>query len=58
MAWNVILPVYGADPIAEVKFFSILGTLYNQLYRLVFKHLLFQLDWQKILAKNRQTFQE
>jgi hypothetical protein len=43
MAWSVILSVYGTEPIAEVKLFSIL-------------HLLFHLDWQKILVKNRPNF--
>ncbi len=31
MAWSVILSVYGADPIAEFKLFSILHFTYNQL---------------------------
>jgi hypothetical protein len=34
MAWSVILSVYGADPIAEVKLFSILHFLIS--CRLVF----------------------
>jgi hypothetical protein len=52
-AWSVILSVYGADPFAEVKLFSILH--FTICCRLVFKNLLFHLDWQKIV-KNRQNF--
>jgi hypothetical protein len=52
MAWRVILSVYGADPIAEVKLISILHFTIS--CRLVFKHLLFHLDWQKILVKKNK----
>jgi hypothetical protein len=54
MAWSVILSVYGADPIAEVKLFSILYLTVS--CRLVFKHLLFHFDWQEIHVKNKQNF--
>jgi hypothetical protein len=54
MALSVILSVYGADPIAEVKIFSILHFTIRCMF--IFKHLLFHLDWQKILVKNRQNF--
>ncbi len=52
MVWSVILSVYDADPIAEVKLFSILHFTIS--CRFVFKHLLKHLDWQKILVKNKR----
>ncbi len=55
MAWSVVLSVYGADKIGEVKSFSSLHFTIS--CRLDFKHLLFHLDWQKILVKNRKNFQ-
>jgi hypothetical protein len=52
MVWSVILSVHGADPIAEVKLFSILHFTISCI--LVFKHLLFHLDLQKILVKYKR----
>jgi hypothetical protein len=59
MAWSVILSVYGADPIAEIKLISIL--LFTISCRLVFKHLLFHLDlgwsrkWLFLLTRNSKV---
>jgi hypothetical protein len=51
MAWSIILSVYGAHPIAEVKLFSVLHFTIS--CRLVFKHLLNSCKEYTKLSKNK-----